>query len=233
MANVKISALPVAASVVLADYIPCVIAAGPTTERATLTVIRTALFPAVLTTDVTGILPAANGGTGASSLPAGGLAGLTALAAGDAASVATSAAAIVTERSTARALSAITTLAASGEVSVGSLAANGVTVNAGGGTQHDVTLGAGKAVLRFSAAVDITGVSTTGVGLGSLLTIYAPTAGGDVTVFPGHVGSAVGNRFSTPSAANARITPGSAALFQLLSDGADQHWVLIFPFATY
>jgi hypothetical protein len=47
------------------------------------------LLPIALTTDVSGILPVAHGGTGASSLPAGGLAGLTAVAAGDAASVAT------------------------------------------------------------------------------------------------------------------------------------------------
>lgn len=67
MADVKISALPVAASVALTDYIPCVIASGPTTKRATFTVVRAALMPIVLTADVSGVLPTANGGWSASA----------------------------------------------------------------------------------------------------------------------------------------------------------------------
>jgi hypothetical protein len=122
MADLKITSLPVAGSVTLDDIIPVVDLAGPTSQRASLTVLRAALMPAVLTADVSGILPAANGGTGASSLPAGGLAGLTALAAGDAASVVTAgsnaATAITNERSAVRTLTNATIAGASNTLSV-------------------------------------------------------------------------------------------------------------------
>jgi hypothetical protein len=122
MADLKITSLPVAGSVTLDDIIPIVDLAGPTSQRASLTVLRAALMPAVLTADVSGILPAANGGTGASSLPAGGLAGLTALAAGDAASVVTAgsnaATAITNERSAVRTLTNATIAGASNTLSV-------------------------------------------------------------------------------------------------------------------
>lgn len=63
----KISQFTAASSVALSDYIPCVIASGPTTQRATFTVVRAALLPIVLTADVSGVLPAANGGWSASA----------------------------------------------------------------------------------------------------------------------------------------------------------------------
>lgn len=86
---------------------------------------------------VTGVLAAANGGTGSSSLPAGGIAGLTAMAAGDALAesnaVATSAAAIVTERSAARTLTNAVIAGASNTLTV--RIANDVTgLGAGIGT---------------------------------------------------------------------------------------------------
>lgn len=120
MADVKLSALPTAGSVTTDDFIPVVDNAGPTTQKVTVTTLRAALFPVSLTTDVTGTLPVANGGTGASSLPAGGLAGITAMNAGDATSVSTAAtnaaAAIVTERTTAATLTNKTIAAASNTI---------------------------------------------------------------------------------------------------------------------
>ncbi len=70
MADVKITALPAIASVALADVIPIVddVAGTPATTKATITQVRAALVPIVLTADVSGVLPVANGGTGISSM---------------------------------------------------------------------------------------------------------------------------------------------------------------------
>lgn len=75
---------------------------------------------------VTGVLAAANGGTGSSSLPAGGIAGLTAMAAGDAASLASAQTyadgAIVTERTASRTLTGATISGASNTITNVSIA---------------------------------------------------------------------------------------------------------------
>ncbi len=73
MADVKITALPAISSVSLADVIPIVddVAGTPATTKATITQVRAALVPVVLTADVTGTLPVANGGTGITSLGSG------------------------------------------------------------------------------------------------------------------------------------------------------------------
>lgn len=116
----KITELAASASLTSSDVVPVVEVAGPTTKKATVAVLRAALMPAVLTADVSGILPAANGGTGSASLPAGGLAGLTAMAAGDAASLASAQtyadAAIVTERTATRTLTGATISGASNTI---------------------------------------------------------------------------------------------------------------------
>ncbi len=73
MADVKITALPAISSVSLADVIPIVddVAGTPATTKATITQVRAALVPVVLTADVSGTLPVANGGTGITSLGSG------------------------------------------------------------------------------------------------------------------------------------------------------------------
>ena len=77
MADTKFTALPAATTVALTDIVPEVDLTAGTTKKATWAQVRAALLPASLTADVTGTLPAANGGTGATSLPAGGLVGAT------------------------------------------------------------------------------------------------------------------------------------------------------------
>ncbi len=60
MADVKISDLPAVVTSALSDVLPVVQSA--TTKKATLTQVRAALVPIVLTSDVSGVLPTANGG---------------------------------------------------------------------------------------------------------------------------------------------------------------------------
>jgi hypothetical protein len=69
----KITALPARSAVVTTDILPVVDAAAgtPATQKATVAQLRSALFPAVLTADVSGVLPVANGGTGITSFGAG------------------------------------------------------------------------------------------------------------------------------------------------------------------
>lgn len=62
--STKITELTAASSLVTSDIVPVVEVSGPTTKKATLAVVRAALMPAVLTADVSGVLPVANGGTG-------------------------------------------------------------------------------------------------------------------------------------------------------------------------
>ena len=58
MADVKISALTAIASAALSDIVASV--QGGVTYKATLTQIRAALMPVVLTADVSGVAPSAN-----------------------------------------------------------------------------------------------------------------------------------------------------------------------------
>jgi hypothetical protein len=64
MADAKITALDAIASVATADLLPIVDdpSGTPVTKKATVAQVRTALMPVSLTADVTGTLPAANGG---------------------------------------------------------------------------------------------------------------------------------------------------------------------------
>jgi hypothetical protein len=71
VAQVKISALPSAASLLSSTILPVVTAAGPTTEKTTLAALRTTLFAGGggFASDV---LPIASGGTGVSGTPTNG-----------------------------------------------------------------------------------------------------------------------------------------------------------------
>lgn len=64
MADKKITELPAASGVTTDDLIPIVNAPGgtPETQKATVTQLRAGLVPIVLTADVSGVLPVANGG---------------------------------------------------------------------------------------------------------------------------------------------------------------------------
>lgn len=116
----KITELPAAASLAVSDVLPVVDVAASTTRKVSITVLRGAILPASLTSEVSGILPVANGGTGSAALPAGGFAGLTAMAFGDAASESNAntytGTAITTERSAARTLTNATVVLASNTV---------------------------------------------------------------------------------------------------------------------
>lgn len=69
MADTKISDLTAVVTPALADTFPVV--QGGVTKKETLTQVRTVMVPIVLTADVSGTLPVANGGTGITSLGAG------------------------------------------------------------------------------------------------------------------------------------------------------------------
>lgn len=179
MADTKLSALPTAASVTTDDYIPVVDNAGPTTQKAAIATIRTVLFPASLTADVSGTLPAGNGGTGATSLPAGGLAGVTAMTTGDAASVSTAAtnaaALIVTERTTAATLTNKTLAAGSNTITglgnanmAGVVAIAALSIDWNAGNVFTKTLSAGSNTFTWANAaggkiitVRLTGAAST------------------------------------------------------------------------
>lgn len=73
MADTKISALPASAGLVTTDIFPVVDdpSGTPVTQKATVAQLRAAIVPIVLTADVSGTLPVANGGTGITSLGTG------------------------------------------------------------------------------------------------------------------------------------------------------------------
>lgn len=125
-----------------------------------------ATLPIDLTTGVSGILPVANGGTGAGTAPAGGFAGLTALASGDAASVSTAAADATTKANAAQAaaISAAATAAAAAIVSERSATATETnkTIDAGSNTLTGIV----NACIASGAAIALSKiVNPTGTGL--------------------------------------------------------------------
>ncbi len=73
MADKKITDLPASTGLALADVIEVVddVAGTPASQKATLTQLRAVVVPIVLTADVSGTLPVANGGTGIASFGAG------------------------------------------------------------------------------------------------------------------------------------------------------------------
>jgi hypothetical protein len=234
MADVKFSALPAVVAAALADMIALV--QGGVSKRATLTQVRAVLMPAVLTADVSGILPAANGGTGAAALPAGGLAGLTALAAGDAtsvataaadattkanaavataaadattkanAAVATSAAAIVTERTTARTLTNV-------KLATGPRVANATT-----GDQNDIPYGA---IIELTDGINITGINAAGVVDGQECKLLTPSLATGCTL-QHETGSAAANQISCYNGAPLNLYEKSYTT--LIYDGIAQKW---------
>lgn len=181
-----------------------------------------ATLPIDLTTGVTGILPAANGGTGAGALPAGGIAGVTAMNSGDAASVATAgtnaAAAITAERTAARALSGITSL------TTGGIVQSGTTLNAtAGGTVNNCTLG-GNRRIRFTNASGptVTGFDATGVADGTILAVYA--AAGVVAITHEDALSTAANRCTLQGGTTINVPIGCVTYFTYLTDGTNSRW---------
>lgn len=175
----KITELPAAASLAVNDVIPVVSVAGPTTQKATVAVLRVAILPASLTSEVSGILPVANGGTGSSSLPAGGLAGQTAMAFGDAASESNAnvftGTAITTERSAARTLTNASMSGAANTFTAIPLttAVSGVLPTANGGwsasaaeTLTNKTIAGASNTLTVRIANDVSGL---GAGVATFL----------------------------------------------------------------
>ncbi len=142
-----------------------------------------ATLPIVLTTDVSGILPAPNGGTGSASLPAGGLAGLTALASGDAASLASAQsyadAAIATERTATRTLT-------------------GATISGASNTITNVPISTGVSGLGTGVATFL--ATPTGANLATALTTALPATKGGTGLTS--LGTNVATFLGTPSSSN-------------------------------
>ncbi len=175
-----------------------------------------ATLPIVLTTDVSGILPAANGGTGSATLPAGGLAGLTALAAGDAASVATAAADATTKANAAQAAA----IAASQPLDADLTAIASAGLGTGVATFLGTPSGANLATALTSALPDTKGgTGLTSLGSGVATFLGTPSSSNLATAVTGETGTG-GLVFDTSPIFKTRISlnnPADTFKFNLVS----------------
>ena len=207
MADVKISALPVAASVVVADYVPCVIASGPTTKRATLTVIRAALLPAAIATDVSGL-----GAGVATFLTTPSSANLAAAVTGE-----TGSGALVF----ATAPTLTTPQIDGGRAELDSFRVKGEVVNNTTGNQDNIPR---AAIIRCTAdGLNIRGIDSTGAEHGEICELWFPIAfATGITILHQDVNSLAANRIISWTGATINALEQSVMILRY--DATTQRW---------